>query len=49
MKIKYNFSDDSWGESAGSEIQQDDSGMYIPLSSKKGFKARLRLDVKHWN
>lgn len=49
MKVRYNFSDDSWGESAGSEINQDDKGMYIPLSSRKGFKAKLRLDVKRWN
>jgi len=49
MKVKYNFCDDSWGEATGSEIQQDAEGMYIPLTSKKGFKARLRLDVKHWN
>jgi hypothetical protein len=49
MRVNYNFSDDSWGESAGSEIKQDDKGMYIPLSSRKGFKARLRLVVKHWN
>jgi len=49
MKVKYNFCDDSWGEATGSEIQQDAKGMYIPLTSKKGFKARLRLDVKHWD
>jgi len=49
IKVKYNFSDDSWGESPGSEIKHDDKGMYIPLSSKKGFKARLRLVVKPWN
>jgi len=49
FKVKYNFSDDSWSESAGSEIKKDDNGMYIPLSSKKGFKAKLRLNVSDWN
>jgi len=47
--IHYNFSDDSWGESAGTEVKQDNKGIYIPLTSKKGFLAKLRLTVKHWN
>ena len=49
IKAKYNFSDDSWGESNGSEIKHDAQGMYIPLKSRKGFKAKLRLNVKPWN
>lgn len=49
FKVKFGFSDDSWGESTGSEIKQDDKGMYVPLTSKKGFNAKLRLIVKPWN
>jgi hypothetical protein len=48
-KVRYIFSDDSWGESRGTVIKQDDNGMYIPLLSNKGFKAKLRLKIKHWN
>jgi hypothetical protein len=49
FKVRYLFSDDSWGESRGSKIKQDDIGMYIPLLSKKGFKAKLRLKINRWN
>lgn len=49
FRVNYNFSDDSWSEATGSEIKQDDRGMYIPLVSRKGFRARLRLDVDAWN
>ncbi len=49
FKVRYNFSDDAWSESNGSEIKSDDKGLYIPLTSKKGFKARLRLYVDEWN
>lgn len=49
FKVRYNFSDDSWSESAGSEIKTDNNGMYVPLLSKKGFKAKLRLNVSDWN
>lgn len=47
--VRYIFSDDSWGESRGSEIESDDKGMYIPLESRKGFKARLRFQMDEWN
>jgi hypothetical protein len=49
MKITYGFSDDSWGETAKMEVKADGEGFYIPLSSKKGFNAKLRLVVKGWN
>ena len=47
--VRYVFSDDSWGESRGTEIDVDDQGMYIPLTSRKGFKARLRFKISEWN
>jgi len=49
FKVRYLFSDDSWGESNGVAIKQDDKGMYIPLASNKGFKAKLRLKINRWN
>lgn len=48
-KVRYRFSDDSWGESTGLDVPKDDKGLYIPMTSKKGFKAKLRLDVKRWS
>ena len=47
--VRYNFIDDYWGESKGKAIEQDSEGLYIPLESKKGFKAKLRLNVESWN
>lgn len=49
FNVKYNFSDDSWAESANKNVEKDDMGIYIPLSSKKGFKGKLRIVVKNWN
>jgi hypothetical protein len=47
-KVRYAMTDDDWGESKGSEVETDRSGMYIPLSSAKGFKGKLRLKVRAW-
>ena len=47
--VRYIFSDESWGESRGTEVETDDQGMFIPLSSRKGFKAKLRFKMAHWN
>jgi pimeloyl-ACP methyl ester carboxylesterase len=49
FNVKYSFSDDSWAESTNTDVKSDDQGMYIPLSSKKGFKGKLRIVVKGWN
>ncbi|MDH3328052.1 MAG: hypothetical protein OEM01_02345 [Desulfobulbaceae bacterium] len=47
--IRYSFMEDNWGESAREEIKQDDKGFYIPLTSPKGFKGKLRLKAESWN
>jgi len=49
FKVRYSFSDDTWSETTGSEIKTDNNGLFIPLTSKKGFKAKLRLYVSDWN
>lgn len=46
--IRYIPTDEEWGEKRGKEIQTDDNGLYIPLSSKKGFEGKLYLDVQPW-
>lgn len=47
--IRYSFMDDNWGETAREEIRQDDKGLYIPLTSPKGFRGKLRLKAESWN
>lgn len=47
--VRYIFSDDGWGESRGSDIETDEQGMYIPLTSRKGFKAKFRFQLTQWN
>lgn len=44
--LRYNLTDEEWGEKRGHECKQDAGGVYIPLSSKKGFKAKLRIHFK---
>jgi len=46
--LRYSLMDDAWGESARKEIMQDDQGYYIPLTSQKGFRGRLRLHAESW-
>lgn len=46
--IRYNLTDEKWAESRGTEAQRDDRGWFIPLSSSKGFKGKLRLEVRGW-
>lgn len=46
--VRYNMSDDTWGENTGRKIKQDEEGMYIPCTSGKGFKAKLRLKAQKW-
>lgn len=55
--IRYIMTDSNWGENRGTEALTDPQDgntdsipvFYIPLSSKKGFKAKLRLNIEHWN
>lgn len=35
-------------EELGKSIQNDEKRDYIPLSSKKGFKRKLYLDIQPW-
>ena len=46
--VRYSFMDDAWGESAPNDIMRDNQGDYIPLTSQKGFKGKLRLNTKSW-
>lgn len=46
--LRYNLTDSSWGENRGSAVATDDRGIYIPLSSRKGFKGKLRLMTQDW-
>ena len=43
--VRYNLSDDKWGESRGSDAPLENGAYSIPLSSQKGFKGTLRLRV----
>lgn len=47
--IRYIPTDEEWGEKRGRDLSSDEQGPYIPLSSKKGFKGKLRLNIDHWN
>lgn len=46
--LRYVESDDNWGENRGAELSRDDSGAYIPLQTRKGFRAKLYFDVTPW-
>mgnify|MGYP001172883955 CR=1 FL=1 len=47
-ELKYNLTDDAWGENAGLPVEQDQKGMYVPCASDKGFNAKLRLQAREW-
>jgi len=47
--LRYVLADDGWSESRGRDVESDDRGPFIPLSSDKGFKGKLRLQYTHWN
>jgi len=47
--IRYIPTDEQWGEKLGKDLLTDENGLYIPLSSKKGFKAKLYLDIQPWS
>lgn len=40
--------DDHWASGTGKELQQDEQGWYVQLSNRKGFKARLYIEMQHW-
>lgn len=46
--LRYVESDSHWGEQRGKMLSQDDKGWYIPLSNRKGFRARLYFEVNTW-
>lgn len=41
--LRYVTTDEQWSERGGSKAEPDGGSYVIPLSSKKGFKAQLRL------
>lgn len=43
--LRYRLTDEDWGEGRGTALQQDNRSYYILLSSRKGFKAKLRLFI----
>jgi len=47
-EVRYNMADDAWAENPGRAVERDQTGMYIPCTSGKGFKARLRLQTRRW-
>ena len=47
--IRYNLTDDQWSENPGKPVEEDEAGWYVPLSSDKGFRARLRLQPMTWS
>jgi hypothetical protein len=47
--IRYNLSDDTWSESRGRKVETDEKGLFIPVSSAKGFEGRLRLMPRSWS
>ena len=44
--LRYLSADERWSEGVGTLIEQDGAYYYISLSSKKGFKGRLRLAMQ---
>jgi hypothetical protein len=44
--VRYVATDENWSEARGTRIDRKDDYYYIPLISKKGFKANLRLAVQ---
>lgn len=42
-KIRYNLTDEEWGEKRGHDAVVDGGEVYVPLKSKKGFQGKLIL------
>ena len=49
VRIRYLDGDEQWGDARGRDVEVDDQGFYIPISNKKGFSARLYIDLSPWN
>lgn len=45
-RLRYIESDETWAEGRGRDAEQDDQGVYIPISSRKGFRAKLRIHMQ---
>ena len=45
--VRYTLTDEHWSEGTGTAAEHDGEDFFIPLSSGKGFKGRLRLVVRH--
>ena len=44
--IRCNRTTEEWGEKLGHELEQDGKDFVLPLSNEKGFRGRLRLELK---
>ncbi|MCG6657467.1 hypothetical protein HOP52_06770 [Halomonas campisalis] len=48
-RLRYIMGDEDWGEGRGRPVKQDEQGAsYVPLSSRKGFRARLYVAIEDW-
>lgn len=45
-RVRYVESDEAWGEGLGRDAESDDQGTFIPLSSRKGFRGKLRIVLR---
>jgi PGAP1-like protein len=46
--LRYNLSDERWSEGRGSDVESDAGGPFVPLTSPKGFRGKLRLRYRAW-
>ena len=50
IRPRYVLCDEDWGETSGGRgFEKDELGYYIPLSSRKGFRGKLRFTLQEWN
>ncbi len=47
-KVHYTLTDDAWSESRGHLLETDAVGYFVPLTSAKGFRGKLRIAVGAW-
>jgi hypothetical protein len=45
-KVRYSWVNDAFDDSRGKQAKMDDQGLYIPVSNKLGFKAKLRFTLE---